>query len=157
MLNNPFYIGLIQLRRTQETFPGAHQPLIKKALFDRVQRILSGKVRSQGYKHQFQFRRLLKCGNCSYSLIRERQKGHIYYRCHSKDCPTTGIREEQVLGQILDEIRPLEFSREERAYIQTSVTRLRDDWENQREKQITHTSLLLGQLKERLPRISDIS
>src|SRR5215831_17324358 len=39
MLNNPFYIRLIKLRRTGETFPGCHQPLVSKSLFDRVQRI----------------------------------------------------------------------------------------------------------------------
>src|SRR5919106_2225553 len=34
ILNNPFYIGLIELRRTGEIFPGCHQPLISKSLFD---------------------------------------------------------------------------------------------------------------------------
>jgi hypothetical protein len=38
MLNNPFYIGLIRLRRTGELFEGGHQPLVSKPLFDRVQR-----------------------------------------------------------------------------------------------------------------------
>src|SRR5215467_10609758 len=34
ILNNPFYIGLIRLTRTNEIFPGCHQPLIPKSFFD---------------------------------------------------------------------------------------------------------------------------
>src|SRR2546426_6988675 len=33
LLNNPFYMGIIKLRKTSETFRGAHQPLITKSLF----------------------------------------------------------------------------------------------------------------------------
>ncbi|MGA2147313.1 MAG: recombinase family protein, partial [Bryobacteraceae bacterium] len=40
LLNNPFYMGLIRIRRTGELFQGVHQPIVSKALFDRVQRIL---------------------------------------------------------------------------------------------------------------------
>src|SRR5258706_11392639 len=36
LLNNPFYIGIIRIRRTGEHFAGVHEPLIGKVLFDRV-------------------------------------------------------------------------------------------------------------------------
>jgi len=42
ILNNPFYVGLIRLTRTGETFPGIHARLIPKSLFDRVQLVLRG-------------------------------------------------------------------------------------------------------------------
>src|SRR5215813_6569644 len=35
MLNNPFYFGLIRVKRTNEMFPGSHEPLIPKSIFDR--------------------------------------------------------------------------------------------------------------------------
>ncbi len=44
MLKNPFYIGLIRVSATSEMFPGQHQTLISKTLFERVQRILQGKT-----------------------------------------------------------------------------------------------------------------
>src|SRR6185436_5729050 len=44
MLNNPFYTGLIHIRRTGESFEGKHLPLVTRALFDRVQAVLRGKT-----------------------------------------------------------------------------------------------------------------
>jgi site-specific DNA recombinase len=87
LLNSPFYMGLIRLRRTGETFLGSHPPLISKSLFDRVQKILEGRFNTRTQKHDFLLRRLFTCKLCGYSLIGEMQKGHVYYRCHSKDCP----------------------------------------------------------------------
>src|SRR5262249_50073602 len=47
MLKNPFYIGLIRIRKTGETFQGRHQPLVSKYLFDRVQDVISGKLNAR--------------------------------------------------------------------------------------------------------------
>src|SRR5262249_44352777 len=64
LLNNPFYIRLIRLKRTNETFPGSHAPLIPKSLFDRVGRILHGKTNSKIQIHDLTYRRLLNCKRC---------------------------------------------------------------------------------------------
>jgi site-specific DNA recombinase len=40
ILHNPFYLGLIRIERTQETFQCVHPPLVDKSLFDRVQAAL---------------------------------------------------------------------------------------------------------------------
>src|SRR5262249_3220856 len=71
MLNTPFYFGLIRVKRTNEMFPGSHEPLIPKSIFDRVQGILNGKTNTRVQKHDFLFRRLLRCKHCGYSLIAE--------------------------------------------------------------------------------------
>lgn len=155
MLNNPFYIGLIRLRRTGETFPGTHEPLITKSLFARVQRILDGKANGQPWRHDFLFRRLLACRHCGYSLIGERQKGHVYYRCHTRDCPTTGVREETVDGRVLEVLSPLRFDGEERAYLKQKVLRLREDWIRQRDAEIDASNLRLNQLDDKLNRLTD--
>src|SRR5439155_12217218 len=108
-LNNPFHIGLIKLRRTGETFPGSHEPLIAKSIFDRVQRILSGKTNTKIHIHEFLFRRLLTCKHCAYSLRGEIQKGHVYYRCHTKDCPITCVREETVEQAALEKLSQIQL------------------------------------------------
>jgi len=56
LLNNPFYMGLIRIRRTGELFQGVHQPIVSKALFDRVQRILRERTNTTPVKHVFTFR-----------------------------------------------------------------------------------------------------
>jgi site-specific DNA recombinase len=155
LLNNPFYIGLIRVRRTGETFPGAHESLIPKLLFDRVQRILTGRVNPRPFTHDFLFRRLLSCKNCGYSLVGELQKGNVYYRCHTRSCPTTSIREESVQGTILEELKPIQFSEQEQEYLRTKVTELRRDWTKERDEQLNALTLTAGQLKERLTRLTD--
>ena len=84
MLNNPFYVGLIHIRKTNELFQGAHAPLLSKSLYDRVQAVLRGERLGIEWKHDFAFRRAIRCVACSRHLIGERQKQlYIYYRCHS--------------------------------------------------------------------------
>jgi site-specific DNA recombinase len=100
MLRNPFYIGIIHIKRTGKTYQGRHEPLVQKALFDRVQAHLSGRVYGRPLKHDLTFRRLLRCAACGYALIGEIQKGHAYYRCHSKTCSGTSVRSDAVSASL---------------------------------------------------------
>lgn len=156
LLNNPFYIGLIRLKKTKETFLGSHQPLISKSLFGQVQDILEGKTNTRAIKYSFTFRRLLTCSLCKYSLIGEKQKGHVYYRCHTKNCPTTGIREELIETEILKRFQPLEFNEKEREYLKGLVAKLKEDWGQEQEVQVKTLQLRLDQLKNRLARLIDV-
>lgn len=112
ILHNIFYIGLIRIKKSQEYFPGLHEPLISKKLFDRVQTVLASRLSKSGPSGRlseiFLFRRLLVCKSCRHLLIGERQKGHNYYRCHTKTCPQKSIREEKVRTSIRSTLRKLE-------------------------------------------------
>ncbi|HZL16985.1 MAG TPA: recombinase family protein [Polyangia bacterium] len=96
MLHNPFYVGQIRIDRTGETFQGIHEPLVRQVVFDRVQAVMAGRTFARPQKHDPVFRRMIRCAACGYSLIGEIQKGHTYYRCHSRACRGTSIREEHV-------------------------------------------------------------
>lgn len=93
ILNNPFYIGILKVKN--RTFNGIHEPLIKISLFSKVQDIMHGKGSLRICLHDFLFRKRLKC-NCGYFLYAEKQKGHVYYRCHTEKCLTKGFREEKI-------------------------------------------------------------
>src|SRR5574337_496134 len=155
ILNNPFYIGLIRIKRTGETFSGSHKPLITKSIFDRVQAVLSGKVNTRVLKHDFLFRRLVKCGNCGYSLIGETQKGHVYYRCHTRKCPITCIREDEIESKIKETFSRLQFNENELAYLLAKVAKLDGDWESDREELINAGMLSLAKLNDRMNRLTD--
>lgn len=155
ILNNPFYIGLIRLRSTGETFPGAHEPLIGKSLFDRVHAVLTGKVAQRNFTHDFLFRRLLTCERCSYSLIGERQKGHQYYRCHTRGCPVTSVREEAVDAVFLAVFSQLELTDFERWYLFQCIKDLKTDWSTEQETQKKNLELHHHQLRTRLNRLTD--
>jgi len=155
LLNNPFYMGLIRIRRTNETFAGIHEPLIGKALFDRVQNVLTGKVNARTQRHSFMFRRMLTCATCHYSLIGEKQKGHVYYRCQTKQCPTTCIREEVVQMDVSRLLEQLCFNNQEMAYFKTRIMTLRNDWTTRQEDETRSLKLRLDQIKDRLNRLTD--
>ncbi len=155
ILNNPFYIGLIRLKRTGETFPGTHQPLIPKSLFDQTQALLRGKTHTKVQIHDFLFRRFFRCKRCGYRLIAERQKGHIYYRCHTKGCPTKAVREERIEEAILPELKRLTLGEKEKDYLLTRMEQIREEWRREDEEITTRLQLQLGKLQDRLNRLTD--
>lgn len=96
ILHNPYYMGVMRVGTTGETFEGNHEPLVAKARFDRVQAILSGRLYPRIEVHQFLFRRLITCNACNRSLTGERQKGRVYYRCHNFGCRGVSIPEHHI-------------------------------------------------------------
>lgn len=155
ILRNPFYIGLIRVHRRRETYEGAHDPLLPKALFDRVQAVLDGKLAARPEKHDFLFRRTLRCKGCGYSLIGELQKGHTYYRCHTRTCPTTNVREEAVEAKLTPLLLALQFSPEERGDIRAKMESMKVSWEDTAAKERKAIELQLAQLAARRGRLAD--
>lgn len=97
MLQNPFYYGLLIVKG--QSFLGVHEPLISKQLFDHCRARAEGRLVSATRvwgKAEYRFRQLVKCSACSRRLIAETQRGHVYYRCHSKACKGTCVREELI-------------------------------------------------------------
>jgi site-specific DNA recombinase len=86
ILKNPFYIGLMRIVRTGQTFNGIHEPLIATGTFEKAQAVLAGKRSDRSKTYLFTYSRIARCASCVYSLIAERKKGHVYYRCHNRPC-----------------------------------------------------------------------
>jgi len=155
ILNNPFYMGIIRIKRTNQMFPGNHEPLIATQLFEDVQDILEGRLSARPEKHEFLFRKIVKCCACGYSLIGELQKRHVYYRCHTKDCPTTGVREEAITATIEQQFEKLIFTEKEKGYLKDAITGLKENWVKDREQHITQVTMRLQQVTERINRLTD--
>ncbi len=155
ILGSPFYISMIRLKRTGEIFPGVHQPLISASLFEQVQHVLSGRAQRQGLKHDFLFRRLLRCDHCGYCLIGELQKERVYYRCHVATCPGASIREDTAEASLLAEIKKLVFTKEEEDYLREAVEDLKHNWEQQDHNQLISLQQKESVLSDRLNRLTD--
>lgn len=155
LLSNPFYCGLIRLRKSGDLFRGAHQPVISVALFERVQRVLKGKLARRTQRHVWPFRRMIRCGLCGLSLIGERQKGTVYYRCHTKGCPTTTVRDDVVDAKLRNlyvhmQLAP-EEAREARSYLEARLQNADED----REALRAGLRLQLADVKARMERLTD--
>jgi len=109
MLKSPFYVGDFIWRG--ELYRGSHPAIIDRALYDRVQELMSGRARPRDRGNHFVFKGLLKCGECGCSITAERKKGkYTYYRCtHAKGhCGLKAMREENLalaLGEPLKSLR----------------------------------------------------
>lgn len=155
MLNNPFYAGLIYIRRTKETFQGIHPPLVSKALFDRVQAILRGKLVVRSLKHEMVFRRLVRCAICRLHLSGERQKGRVYYRCHSRQCTGTSIRESELDECVQKQLGLLECGDQEVAAVREIVEASKVNAVEEAANARTSIELRIAKCNERLARLTD--
>jgi DNA invertase Pin-like site-specific DNA recombinase len=156
VLNNPFYMGLIRIRKTSEFFEGVHPPLVTKALYDRVQSVLRGNRIGTPYKNDFLFRRLVRCAGCGRSLIGERAKGrYIYYRCHTVECSGACVTEGAIDEHVRSRLMPLRFDEEEFRDIRDLVDERTSGLTNERVDREASIRLLIGKSNERITRMTD--
>lgn len=153
MLTNPFYCGQIRMRRWNETFQGSHRPIVSVALFDRVQRQRADRMSKKFTRHNYLFRGLFRCGICNSAMIGERQKGHVYYRCHEKGCPTKTVREELIVSELQTKLRHICFSNEDMAVAKDMIAKLVESYEAEAIDRAA--DLHLAELKEKLERLTD--
>ena len=113
ILNNPFYTGIIEIKRTGETYKGVHKPLIAPTLLRRVQEIKSGRSGPKVTRHNHLFRGLFRCGLCGRPMSPELQKGRVYYRCQGRECATKTVREDVLNSHVREALRRLEISEED--------------------------------------------
>jgi DNA invertase Pin-like site-specific DNA recombinase len=155
LLNNPFYTGIIRIKRTGEFFDAHHTPLSGRTLFDRVQTRLRTKTHTKVLKHEFAFRRLLKCGGCGYALTGERHKGHTYYRCHQTTCRGVSLREEEIVLRLRWFNELIRLSPEDLGDMRDVVEEARGDAVASRAVETARIKREIGQCEDRLARLTD--
>jgi hypothetical protein len=162
ILNNPFYVGVLRIKKNGQDFSGNHVPLVSRELFERVQALLQGKTVDRVVRHSFLFSRLVRCASCQYSLIGERRKGHTYYRCHNRPfksppvCPKTFIKEEQLENAVQSILDKLTLSKVEVDYFGEWIAEYRLNAATRREEQKRDATLQLEALRARKSRLTDL-
>ncbi len=163
ILRNPFYMGVIRMRKTGDTFRGNHEPIVSAGTFAHVQDVLDGRAVDRTTKHRFIYSRLVRCATCRYSLIAELQKGHVYYRCHSRPfksppvCPLTSITETQLEEAVLGCLRELDLSDEEVNYLTSQIDGRLSELERRRQDLERAFKLQLDQLRHRVEKLTDLA
>ncbi len=155
ILSNPFYAGLIEIQKTGEIYQGAHQPIISASLFERARAVAEGRTNAKIIRHDFLFRRLVRCAHCGYSIIGEIAKGNIYYRCHTQSCPTNSVREEKLNDEAISKFKPLQFTAEEDYVINDIIAGFRQDWGNKEDEFKAGLRLQESQISWKLNRLAD--
>jgi len=124
LLGNPILIGLVSHRG--DTYPGEHEAIVEKALWDQVQKALADKTRSRPNETRSKTPSLLKglirCGHCGASMgatfARKNGKTYRYYLClHARktghdSCPVKSVAAGEVEKTVLTRLREMIGSHE---------------------------------------------
>lgn len=121
-LSNPFYCGLIRTRRAHALYQGIHEPLISATLFEAVQEVKAGRTLKKVTKLKLTYRGLFRCALCDTAMIPEKQKGHVYYRCQTKFCPTKTVREEAIELEIMNVLSCVRISDADISKLDAEIT-----------------------------------
>ncbi|MDO7837517.1 recombinase family protein [Sphingobium sp. HBC34] len=155
LLNNEFYMGIIHIRRTGDRYVGAHDPLVSSTLFQTVQAVLRGRKIQTDVRHDFVYRKRITCVSCGYRLIGERQKGHVYYRCHTHTCPSTSLRESAIDEQMEGILSRITIPEVMHGEIAWEFERLRATDQQGPKEAERQARLRLGQIDQTLGRLTD--
>ncbi|MCK0138920.1 recombinase family protein [Aliiroseovarius sp. F47248L] len=154
ILGNPFYTGMIVIKRTGAVYEGIHDPIVTARVFQRVQDIKSGKAGKKVTRHNHLYRGLFRCGLCDSAMSPERQKGRVYYRCQTPCCATKTVREDAVTDVVVAALRKCELT-------QDQADKLKQDWyawlvNDDRDQKAKSLDLRIGQCQARLTRLTDL-
>ena len=154
VLNNPFYAGIIRIKRMGDTYPGIHKALISPDLFERVQKIKDDKSVKKVTKHAFTYRKLIRCAECGYTLSGERQKGRVYYRCHTSSCPVRGFREDRLEKTVHRFLKNCAWTEDSKTEAEKSLSQ----WYQRKDtlqRERMEIDLQIDQLNAKLDRLTD--
>lgn len=103
MLANPYYIGTVRYRGVE--YPGRHEPLISRALFEKAQEVLRGHNSSgeKDRKHRHYLKGTVYC-SCGSRLCLTKAKGtYLYFFCVGRHQRRNGCQQRYVLAQRIEE------------------------------------------------------
>jgi site-specific DNA recombinase len=125
-LRKSFYHGIVTYRGVP--YKGSHEPVITKAMFDKVQQVMDGKGFKRIREHYYIFQGLVPCPICGKPLRSVSSKGkYKYHSCRDKQCPFTTVSEPEIEDTFLYELRKLEFDEKEAEVFLKVVKKFRSD------------------------------
>lgn len=149
ILRNTFYYGLITHKRG--TFEGEHEPLISRALFEKVQHVLKERGFEKKCNFDYIFRGLLKCQICGRRLkSMTSKKRWKYYHCRDWNCGVKTIAEPLLEEQFVSALKELEFNDEEEEMFKKALISFKRTLAKSNEDQIKAMNLELANIENRI-------
>ena len=135
VLKNTFYYGEFEYpSNSGNWYKGAHEPLIERVLFDKVQKQIEVGEKAPWGQKQFDYKNIFTCGGCGRKVAAEekfrklkngKKRRHVYYHCtrsiyHQCDQPYVNENdlEKEILRFIEENVDSLELSDELKEDIQ---------------------------------------
>lgn len=112
MLREPFYKGTIRFNGVN--YPGAHEPLLSRKLFEAAQNKLDNGYHQHLREHNPLFKGELRCDRCGAIITWQLQKGYYYGGCQRRNNMCKGrtlLRSDRLESQLLVHIDEIDESR----------------------------------------------
>ncbi len=157
MLRNPVYYGMIRCKG--EMYDGKHEPIITKALFDRVQEVMKAKSKAKTPQLKpFLYRGLFRCGECGCFITTETQKSHNYLRCTKRKgaCSQRFLREESASLQLADTLARLAVPADWPDRMLSALDAERAAWTEARAAQVAGLKADLAACEKKLDTLLDL-
>jgi len=117
ILNNPIYLG--EVRHKGNRYPGEHEAIVPRSLWDQAHAILEENYRSRGAKTRTKtealLRGLLRCAHCDCAMgptfSKRSGKVYRYYLCvHASkngydSCPVRSLSAGEIEGVVIEQLR----------------------------------------------------
>lgn len=104
MLGDTYYYGLIRLNNGLEN-TGTHKPMITEYEYDKLQMLLGRKNRPLTRKHNFPYKKYLKCGACSGSVTAHKKEQIICSSCKTKFALAIGRTSCTNCGMLIEKMK----------------------------------------------------
>ena len=168
MLTDVFYYG--HFRYNGVVYEGKHTAIIDKALFDRVQRVLTGRGRAQKQATAPQpLNLLVRCENCDCFVtgahkIKRQKNGNVheytYYRCTHKSkkvmCREKEVREYVLAGELVPILQSFALPKDWRDYMTSRLEQDRQTLEDESKATIEVLREKLDAIDAKLKRLFDV-
>ena len=168
MLTDVFYYG--HFKYVGVVYEGVHTPIIDKSLFDKVQRVLTGRGRVQKQATAPRpLNMLVRCGHCGCFVtgshrVKHQKNGNVheytYYRCTHKSkkivCREKEVREYVLAGELLPILQSFALPKDWRDYMASRLEQDRTELENESKATIEALREELDAIDAKLKRLFDL-
>ena len=136
-------------------YPGTHEPIVTRELWDRVQTVLDGR-KAKGHrrsKHNFAFSGLIECGHCGSAFVGEiKKQRYVYYHCtgYRGKCGEPYVRQEVIEQKFSEVLGRLTFDDEVLAWVREALGQSHADEKRDHEQAIARLTAKHDRLQQRI-------
>ena len=153
ILRTRLYMG--EFEWNGRVYPGTHEPIVSRGLWDRVQAVLDGRKakRHRRAKHDFAFSGLIECGHCGSSVVGEiKKQRYVYYHCTSYrgKCGEPYVRQEVLEQKFSEVLGRLTFDDEVLAWVREALSQSHADEKRDHERAVAKLTKEHERLQQRI-------
>jgi site-specific DNA recombinase len=141
-------------------YPGKYEGVISREMWEQVKARLDdhGKSSRHRIKHDYAFSGMVRCAHCDCMLVAEKQKAHVYYRCHptADKCTEKCVREDRLVDGFAAKLRDLVVPAEVTQWLRDTYVESDTTERAARERAIKQHQQQINSLESKIDELLDL-